>query len=560
MKFDRRTNMALFGFLLFLNYALRFLLIGNHEEGADSFVIHSLSNTISNLGYAKWIIHPMSYFGFTPLSYPCAVPYFLSGISQLTGLDIESSVLLMSMITATIGLGSSYLMAMEIKPDHRFAFIIAFIYSLSPIFVEYTVWQATSRSLFMAFIPLLIWSLMRTIGERPTKIVNVFICLLIFTIMGTIHHMFLLLPLFIIAYFSSLFIYNRLIKRKTKDLWVFRYQTIIITVLFLVLFLPQFSHQGIYSTVSWQQYESGLFFNGTRKYVIFMNFMIDYWSRTNFFAFLSVFGFFTLLYRPRKKIANALKRYKYNFTSNEIFVIMCILITIPFVTLGTYVSLIFLPFFSVFIGYFILKLMKIFNKNKKVLATFFVSFLMISLGFTVFMNVHWNHAITNQPISEHTYSTSIFIKDNLDNTTLANNGLIAGRISAISEKPCLPLGGAHAAWYPPELLVYDYADVEDYTFSRISFDIVILTQSDYLFTTEFGVNAKEDWVSIMRSDVDHKRNLQLYNRYNIEQVVEYLPNEKRYYFWSLRDSVFYMSLPESKYKLFVNSEERVWLL
>ena len=83
MMFDRRTNFALFGFMVFLNILVRFYLMSNHEVGADSFVIHNLANSISDYGTAKWIIHPLSYFGLTPLSYPCAVPYILSGISRI---------------------------------------------------------------------------------------------------------------------------------------------------------------------------------------------------------------------------------------------------------------------------------------------------------------------------------------------------------------------------------------------------------------------------------------------------------------------------------------------
>ena len=54
MKFDKRTNRALFLFLVGLNFSLRYFLMGNHEEGSDSFLIHNLSNTITEFGLAKW--------------------------------------------------------------------------------------------------------------------------------------------------------------------------------------------------------------------------------------------------------------------------------------------------------------------------------------------------------------------------------------------------------------------------------------------------------------------------------------------------------------------------
>jgi hypothetical protein len=560
MKLDKRTTLAMFGFLIFVNFTFRFAQLGNHEEGSDSFLIHTLANTITNFGYAKWIIHPWSYFGFTPLSYPCAVPYLISGISQTTGTDMETSILIFSFATTLFGLGSAYLMAMEFKRDHLFAFIVAFSYSLSPIFIEYTMWQATTRSLFMAFLPLLVWSFLRTFGDRPKKNINIFFCILFFVVLGTVHHMFLLLPLFIIAYFSSIFIYNQLRKKRSTNHWLYRYQTIAITTVFIVLLIPQFSQQGIYSPVSWETYKTGLYFNGDAEYIIFLNLIIDYWSRTGFFAFFAIFGFFLLIYRPRKNISDILTRYKLDMSYSEIFLLFCLLMTIPFITMGVYVSLIFLTFMCVVIGYAVIKIINLMRKRKNILRTFFIIFIAVSLIFSVFMINHWDTYFTSRPMSEQSYATGIYVSENFENTSISNDGLLGNRISSISNLPNLPLGGAHASWYPPDLLVYDFANVRDYSFSRLSFETIILTQSDNLYTTKYGVNAKDDWISLMDHDATDKINDQYYNRYKIDCAIEYLPLEGKYFFWSIRSSAYFKSLETAKYIIYSNGEERVWLI
>ena len=84
--------------LLLLNIIIRIPSIP-HEKGYDSFFIHSLANSISYAGVAQWWINWMSVFGLYPYSYASAVPFTLSGISQLTGisgwkLQYYSSVLL----------------------------------------------------------------------------------------------------------------------------------------------------------------------------------------------------------------------------------------------------------------------------------------------------------------------------------------------------------------------------------------------------------------------------------------------------------------------------------
>jgi len=76
MKISKKTSYGLIAFLVLLNVALRYPTT-SHEVGVDSFVIHGLANSISENGYAKWVVHPLSIFGFYPYSYPSGVPYLL---------------------------------------------------------------------------------------------------------------------------------------------------------------------------------------------------------------------------------------------------------------------------------------------------------------------------------------------------------------------------------------------------------------------------------------------------------------------------------------------------
>ena len=88
MKFSKKNNCILFALLIFLNIIIRYP-ITQHSFGTDSFFIYTLATSISEHGYAKWVIHPLSLLGVYPLSYSSMYPFLLSGTSISTDLSIE---------------------------------------------------------------------------------------------------------------------------------------------------------------------------------------------------------------------------------------------------------------------------------------------------------------------------------------------------------------------------------------------------------------------------------------------------------------------------------------
>jgi hypothetical protein len=60
-------------------------------------------------------------------------------------------------------------------------------------------------------------------------------------------------------------------------------------------------------------------------------------------------------------------------------------------------------------------------------------------------------------MSEETHSTGIYVRHALtkDDMFIANKGYVSGRVTAVSGIISLPLGGASAASYNPQQLVYD---------------------------------------------------------------------------------------------------------
>src|SRR3989338_8282042 len=82
-------------FLLFLVLCLAVAvrLQYPHQTDYDSYWIHGMSESIDTYGYAKWVFHPASLFGYYPLSYPSGLMFLLDVISSLTGLSMDHTIL-----------------------------------------------------------------------------------------------------------------------------------------------------------------------------------------------------------------------------------------------------------------------------------------------------------------------------------------------------------------------------------------------------------------------------------------------------------------------------------
>ncbi len=160
MEFTNRVWLVLWACLIILNVIMRYPATP-HEIGWDTFGIHILANSISEFGWARWWVHPLSIFGMYPYSYASSIPFLVSGISQCTGIDMEWTAWLVCMLTGIFSILFAYVMAGAINDDDVFKFLVAFGYSISPIILTYSTWQLSTRGLFMILLPISIYSIIK---------------------------------------------------------------------------------------------------------------------------------------------------------------------------------------------------------------------------------------------------------------------------------------------------------------------------------------------------------------------------------------------------------------
>jgi hypothetical protein len=236
---SQRKKVILFTLLIILNIVLRIPSIP-HEKGADSFTIHSYANSITSLGGAYWWVNWLSVFGLYPNSYASAIPFSLSGLSQLTGLasiEMEDTILLFSVGIGLLSVFTAYSLAGTVYNNFLFKYTMALFYSISQGILIFSTWEISTRGPFMILLPLCLFTLLKRIhsGKKALlmSMLGVFLA-------ATHHFFYFLIPL------TGLYIVmNVLFKIVPKWNKIERLNYIYIVSLIIVLTYPFLSHSMI---------------------------------------------------------------------------------------------------------------------------------------------------------------------------------------------------------------------------------------------------------------------------------------------------------------------------
>ena len=148
-------------------------------------------NSLNEYGYARWILHPLSLFGNYPGSECSALQFLLSGIFQCTNLDMESVIFLYCIFIGCFSMFTAYIMASEIFDNDIFKLLTAFCLSTSPAILSYTTWTIPLRGLFIVFVPLLFYIMIKYLKAKKYVLLFLPLLLLLFV---THHLSYFLIP------------------------------------------------------------------------------------------------------------------------------------------------------------------------------------------------------------------------------------------------------------------------------------------------------------------------------------------------------------------------------
>jgi hypothetical protein len=487
-----------------------------HEIGWDTFSIHILANSISEFGWARWWVHPLSIGGFYPCSYASSVPFLVSGISQCTDIDVEWTVWVFCMLIGIFSIFFAYIMAGAIINDDLFKFLVAFGFSVSPIVVEYSTWQLSARGLFVVLLPIFIYSLLKTHNSlKYIILLPIFFMLSMMT-----HHLTWLVIPVIFSYAAVAIVY------KLKKRINYRVNNNVINIVYIILFvillsMPFFTRFLISEVSSRYLWLICL----AQTYVRFFGVMIIF----------TLSGFTYLMFKHNKK-------------REEWFLMLTSLGFMPLLYAYRYGKFFLIIFAITLAGIGLVNVTGTSDTQKRKYAIAAVAIcLLLAVSFSGFYQ-HYRTNIIGRPtyneryMEDGTYIAAMWIKENVDKRMVCND--MPTRVFAISEVPTLTGDGTID-------LTYGLTTITDLSMSKVS-----PLSTEFYFEGMYVRTPRTPYTGYYESlinevDFDHTYGRQVISKFNLSYAVE---NE------DIGDNPFIRSIHRDKDNVYDNAKIRVWRL
>ncbi|MFA5771205.1 MAG: hypothetical protein WC974_00540 [Thermoplasmata archaeon] len=195
----------------------------------------------------------------------------------MLGVETEISILIFSTVLGTLNFLGAYLLMGEIINDDRFKIVVAFVYSLSPLILKFTIWTASTRGLFIALLPLFLWCILKLVNKHHIwKYMGLSIFLLL--LLTATHRMVWFVVVPIIFYIAATFIHNTGTSKSSFGMYASKILLIpVMIAIFAVFFIATYhfilpadsTFQSIISTLIENKYSVFLFLVSTGVLMIF---------------------------------------------------------------------------------------------------------------------------------------------------------------------------------------------------------------------------------------------------------------------------------------------------
>jgi hypothetical protein len=423
---SKRFKIISLGLLVLLNVVLRLPSIP-HAKGRDAFFIQSLASSLNAFGAARWWDHWLSVFGYFPYSYASGLPFTLSGMSQLLGINLENSILIYSIIFGTISLFFAFVLAGLIYNNFLFKYAMAFFFSISPGIMIFTTWEASARGPFMIFLPLLLFVLLKSVPSFKKYSLSVLILIFLFSI----HHYAIFTAVLTGVYIFLNIVFN--INLKHNIFKSLKKHSLKLNYLYLIIIFGSFMYPFVTHTM----------ITAGSRYAWIISLIITNVRFIGLAAFLAIGGIISLALSSKKNFP------QWYFLISFIFMV-------PFIYDLTYGMYLLLLYSIVFLSYGFKRSLDshtaMDKRSLKVVSVFLAGLIIISTIFTGF----YNHTRTGEYKSywymdEKTYEFSNWVDNEIgkDNRIFMNseNNYYIRAVALQENQLSILIGGAQGRAY-----------------------------------------------------------------------------------------------------------------
>jgi len=369
----KRTVLLIVLSIVLISIAVRYPLVEHERNQTDSYFIHQLSYSIVDSGYAKWTFSAFSYVGYYPFSYPSGMPFLVAEVSSLTGLNIESCILLTDFVLASVFCLACFVLARQFLRRPEYVLLATLLVTLGSRFVDTSYWNASARVPFVVLFTLVVFVSFRAaaMGQKRLFILAGILavgCL-------AMHHMAVLLVLFGVGYllaaFETFYFLERFSLHRRRMAVAFN----VVSGLSIVVFVVGFS--GRFGIPGFSSFEKTylLDINPTALSII-LNMAASYTNQIGFILLFALMGMPSLFRSSR-------------LTLETLFPLAVLIVFIPVMGSGLYVSMLLAPFIAILGTMWIAKLLMSSRRRFTVLSII-VLLIVSSVALPMWSTQRWN--------------------------------------------------------------------------------------------------------------------------------------------------------------------------
>lgn len=371
----RRPVFLILAALVILTLILRYPLVDHERNQSDSYFIHSLAGDIVTHEQARWIINPLSYIGYYPLSYPSGMPFLLAECQILTGVSEESTVFLVgALIGILFGLAAFCFLRIFIDRT-EYLLLGTFLAILSSRFIDTTYLVASARGLLAVLILLTVFVTIECSRKGNVKMLPISGLLVAACI--SVHHMAVFLILFAAAYIIVAIeqAHFNSTRRRYRLLRSAYYGGFVLGIIVIVYGTATYFKSITLSSLA----STGLFSFEPEFLSVIVNALAIYTSQIGFIFPLAFLSIPCLMMRR-------------SATSLNLYPLAVIVVFIPLVGLQIYVSLVIIPYVVV-LGLTALRTMRVRARRKSMMAVLLAMLAVSSLLLPYILVDRWNDAV-----------------------------------------------------------------------------------------------------------------------------------------------------------------------